>query len=310
MKEQTSSAADGRFGAYVLLIFTSLFWGGNAVAGQFAIGEISPMALTCLRWLLVSVGLLVFYSRDIGKSLPVLWKHKVGLLITGSLGYTIFNFLFYYSAHYTSAMNILIIQGALPLPVLLAMAVLYRQPVISNQIMGMALAFFGVAYLATQGRPGMVFALEFNRGDLLMIFACLIQAAYMISIARKPPVSNEVLFCALAFAAFLTSLPMLAVEIALGTAQMPTLKGFWVLVYVSIFPSTLAQIFFIHAISRIGPGRTGFFINLVPVFGSGLAILLLGEKPRHYHIVSLACVIVGIVIVELRKFDPLRKEGV
>lgn len=108
--------------------------------------------------------------------------------------------------------------------------------------------------------------MSFNRGDMLMILACLIQAAYMISISRKPPVSNEALFCALAFAAFLTSIPMLAAEMAVGEMQMPTFKGLILLAYISVFPSTLAQIFFIHAISRIGPGRTGFFVNLVPVF--------------------------------------------
>lgn len=265
------------------------------------------MSLTCLRWLLVSAGLLGFYHRDIKCALPVLWEHRLRLLLTGTLGFTIFNFLFYYSAHYTSAMNILIIQGALPLPVILTLAVLYKQPVTYNQIAGMVLAFFGVVYLATRGSPGLLLELDFNRGDLLITLGCLVQAAYMISIARKPPVSNEVLFCALAFTAFATSLPLLLAEIAAGATQMPTLKGFWVLTYVSIFPSTLAQIFFIHAISRIGPGRTGFFINLVPVFGAGLAILLLGEQPQYYHIISLACVVVGIVVVELRRSGQLPK---
>ena len=32
--------------AYVLLLLTTLFWGGNAVAGKLAVGHVSPMLLT------------------------------------------------------------------------------------------------------------------------------------------------------------------------------------------------------------------------------------------------------------------------
>jgi drug/metabolite transporter (DMT)-like permease len=259
------------------------------------------MALTCLRWLLVSFALVVLYQRDVRQSMPVIVEHKWFLLLTGALGFTIFNLLFYSSAHYTTAINILIIQGALPLFVLLASVALYRRRINVNQIVGMMLTFFGVAYLATKGRPELLFKLDFNRGDLLMILACIIQAAYFILISRKPPLSSAVLFCALAFAAFLTSLPLLVIEMLMGQTQFPTVKGLWLLAYVTVFPSTLSQIFFIIAIARIGPDRTGFFVNLVPIFGSGLAILLLGETPHTYHAVALGCVVSGIVAVEMRR---------
>ena len=36
--------------AYLLLLLTTLFWGGNAVAGKLAVGHVSPMLLTALRW--------------------------------------------------------------------------------------------------------------------------------------------------------------------------------------------------------------------------------------------------------------------
>jgi drug/metabolite transporter (DMT)-like permease len=165
----------------------------------------------------------------------------------------------------------------------------------------MILTFFGIAYLATKGQPEFLLQLDFNLGDLLMIFACTIQAAYIIMISRKPPLSSVVLFCALAFAAFLTSLPLLALEMLMGLTQFPTVEGLWLLAYVTVFPSTLSQIFFIIAIARIGPDRTGFFVNLVPIFGSGLAILLLGETPYTYHAVALVCVVSGIVAVEMRR---------
>jgi drug/metabolite transporter (DMT)-like permease len=36
--------------AYLFLIITALSWGANAVAGKMAVGHISPMLLTSVRW--------------------------------------------------------------------------------------------------------------------------------------------------------------------------------------------------------------------------------------------------------------------
>ena len=92
-----------------------------------------------------------------------------------------------------------------------------------------------------------------------------------------------VFFAAMAGVAFLTSLPLLAVEIAQGTVQWPTAKGWLVLLYVGLFPSLLSQIFFMRGVELIGPARAGLFVNLVPVFGALLAVLLLGEPFALYH---------------------------
>jgi drug/metabolite transporter (DMT)-like permease len=36
--------------AYAYLSITSLFWGANSVAGKIAVGHVSPMMLTTLRF--------------------------------------------------------------------------------------------------------------------------------------------------------------------------------------------------------------------------------------------------------------------
>jgi drug/metabolite transporter (DMT)-like permease len=68
------------------------------------------------------------------------------------------------------------------------------------------------------------------------------------------------------------------------------------LVYVVIFPSTLAYLFFNRGIAMIGPNRAAPFFHLVPVFGSVMAILLLGEQPQLFHLSGYVMVLAGIVI--------------
>jgi drug/metabolite transporter (DMT)-like permease len=72
------------------------------------------------------------------------------------------------------------------------------------------------------------------------------------------------------------------------------------LVYVVIFPSALAYLFFNRGIAMIGPNRAAPFFHLVPVFGSVMAILLLGEELRLFHLVGYVMVFSGIVIASRR----------
>jgi len=63
-----------------------------------------------------------------------------------------------------------------------------------------------------------------------------------------------------------------------------------------IFPSTLAYLFFNRGITLIGPTRAAPFFHLMPVFGSAMAILLLGEQPRLFHLIGYILVLAGVVI--------------
>jgi drug/metabolite transporter (DMT)-like permease len=72
------------------------------------------------------------------------------------------------------------------------------------------------------------------------------------------------------------------------------------LIYVVVFASTLAYLFFNRGIVLIGPNRVAPFLHLVPVFGSIMAILLLGEEPRLFHLVGYALVLAGVVIASRR----------
>ena len=86
----------------------------------------------------------------------------------------------------------------------------------------------------------------------------------------------------------------------MGATVWPGPRGWAVLAYVTVFPSFLAQILFIKGVTLIGPARAGVFINLVPVFAAILAVQILGEAFRWYHLGALALVLLGIWLAERR----------
>jgi drug/metabolite transporter (DMT)-like permease len=134
-----------------------------------------------------------------------------------------------------------------------------------------------------------------------MLVACTLYAGYTVGLRRRPQVSPLSLLAVLAGAAFVTSLPLTLAEVALDRFQWPTPTGWVIVALITLFPSYLAQLFFIHGVALIGPGRAGVFVNLVPVFASILAVVFLSEPFELYHGIALALVLGGIGLSERGK---------
>jgi drug/metabolite transporter (DMT)-like permease len=287
---------------YTLLVLTCWMWAGNAVASKLAIGHISPLVLTTLRWV-ISVSLMLFIARKyLAHDWAVLKAHKWLMLAYGFFGFTAFNVLMYISANYTTSVNISILQGSVPVFVLAGTVLFYKSRTSIWQWGGVALTLLGVLILAGKGDLSSLASLAINPGDALMLSACFCYSAYTILLKNRPKVHGLSFFAMGAIFALICSIPFLAVEIAIGKAIFPvTMKGWGILLYVALFPSLLSQITFLYAVDKIGPGRAGIFVNLMPVFGPILAVLILGEAFVGYHFIALGFVLAGVAIAELGK---------
>jgi drug/metabolite transporter (DMT)-like permease len=284
----------------LLLSLTAMIWGGNAVAGRLAVGQVSPMVLTTGRWVVACSVLALIARADIRRSLPALlprWRYVIWM---GTLGFTAFNALFYEAAHRTSAVNMTILQGAIPVFVLLGALVAFRLRITPLQAIGMAVTVLGVVVLASQGEWHHLMSLTFNIGDLWMLVAGAFYALYTLGLRSRPAVPGLAFFSVMAATAALTSLPLLAVEVLRGDALWPTARGWLIILYVGLFPSLVSQLLYMRGVDLIGPGRAGLFVNLVPVFGALLAVVLLGEPFGWSSAASLVLVLGGIFIAEWR----------
>ena len=63
-----------------------------------------------------------------------------------------------------------------------------------------------------------------------------------------------------------------------------------------MFPSTLAYLFFNRGVQLIGANRAAPVFHLIPLFGSVMAIVFLGEQSHVFHLVGYALVLTGVFI--------------
>ena len=133
-----------------------------------------------------------------------------------------------------------------------------------------------------------------------MISACTLYAIYAVGLRKKPEIGSLSLLTFFAYVAFLGSIPGLIYEFTTNNLVLPGYEGVIILSVIIIFPSFLAQIFFMKGVEKIGPARSGLYTNLVPVFSSFLAVLFLGEVFQFYHLMSLGLIFLGIYMFEFK----------
>jgi drug/metabolite transporter (DMT)-like permease len=284
--------------AWLVLVLTTMLWGGNGVASRLAVGRISPMSLVFLRWLIVCLLLGFALRRDLAANRAILQAHWRKIALMAGFGFTGFTVLFYLSAYWTTAVNITLMQAAIPPLVLAGAALSGKSRITPMQVVGLAVTIFGVIIIATRGEPLRIMETQFNIGDILILISCIFYAGYTLGLRERPAVPPLVFFVALAFAALVTSTPFMLAEVVTGRFFAPTLAGLGILTFVTLGPSLASQLLYMRGVELMGPARAGLFTNLTPIFGALFAVLLLGEDFHVYHAVALCLALGGIWLAE------------
>ena len=160
----------------LLLVLTTLIWGSNAVAARLAVGHVSPMMLTTARWSIACIALWLVARQQVAQHWPALRGRWTYLALMGISGFTAFNALFYAAAHHTTAVNLSLIQGMIPVLVLLGGVMFFGLRVTALQMAGVVITLAGVAVVASRGSWAALAALDINVGDAWILLASLLYA--------------------------------------------------------------------------------------------------------------------------------------
>ena len=143
---------------------------------------------------------------------------------------------------------------------------------------------------------------RFGRGDLRVLAAAFSFAVYNTMAKKKPAAISPVNFLFIIFSfGTLLVFPVFLWEMQhTATVQWDKTLICSVL-YLGIGASVICFLLWNIAIRILGAGRTALFGNLIPVFSSMEAVLLLNEKITSIHLISFILVVAGLVIANLKK---------
>ncbi|MFZ4858495.1 MAG: DMT family transporter [Desulfuromonadaceae bacterium] len=280
---------------YLLLTLTALFWAGNFVIGRAMKNSIPPISLAFWRWTLALIILLPFSISHLRAEWPVLRQNWRWLTLFGVLGVACFNTFVYIGLHTTTATNALIINSAIPVLIVLLSRLLASTPVSGRQAIGIALSLSGVLTIICRANLDVILTLKINSGDAWILLAVFCWAFYTFLLRHRPAELHPLSFLTSIVAIGLLPLSLLyAWKLSQGEFFVLNPANFTCLLYVGLFPSVLAFIFWNQSVRIVGPNKAGLFLYLMPVFGTILSIIFLGETFHLFQFAGIGLIFSGI----------------
>jgi drug/metabolite transporter (DMT)-like permease len=296
---RSSAASSGNWLAnqpYLLLSITALCWAGNAIVGRLAAGHIPPVTLSFLRWSFAFLIILPFAWKHLKRDWGAIRSHLGTMIFLSVIGISAFNTLQYWALEHTQALNTLLLQSAGPLFVAVWSLILLGVRLTLAQAGGIALSLIGVLVILLHGDLTALTSIAFNKGDIIFTVALAIFGLYSVLSLKRPQI-HGLSFVGFTFGCGAVCLvPLWIWELFTRPVMQLDAANLLSLFYVAVFPSTLAYLCFNRGVHLIGANRAAPFFHVVPVFGSAMAIVFLGEHPQLFHIIGFALVLTGVFV--------------
>ncbi|MDP2325606.1 MAG: DMT family transporter [Gammaproteobacteria bacterium] len=273
----------------------------NHVIGRGLHETVPPVGLSFWRWSVAACLMLPLVWRNLPVTLAIYrrsWRIflLLGVLMVGSTT------LFLVTLHFTTVINVSLVNALQPTMTVLLSWLLFRQRLIGLQVLGILLGLAGVVVMISQGSWQVFSTLAFNTADVVALLGVLGLAVYAICLRWLPDGLKplDVLF-GIVVCGCVMLLPVYLVE-TLAYKPVPftpmTATG---VVVMGLFGSLIGNLMWNLGNQALGPNRASIFINLIPVFGILMAVPLLGEQLRPYHLTGFVVISAGVWCVLARR---------
>jgi drug/metabolite transporter (DMT)-like permease len=313
---ENSSEKGYEIGAYLLLLATALIWAFTWPLGRWLVspevgGEtIPPMIIASLRYLLViPCFFLILKIKEGTLNISFMTSHWRIFAFMGLTSVTIYQAGYLIGEYFTSASDAVVIVSSHPMLVLIfASLILKMEELNAMRIFGTLLSFSGI--LLIFGFSPNVNVPDRILGNLLIFFGAIFYAMYIVTSrlflnkcengSFQP--SSLYIITWVSFFGFLTTVP---VSLIINPEYINPILYFQVpervwfgVAYLAFISTVLGYWFYLEGVKRLSASRAAIFQNLVPIFGVGLSVVLLGEIfDPVIHISSILLIIAGITLV-------------
>lgn len=294
-----------------LAVIATIVWAGNFIISRGVSVLIGPISLAFYRWSLATIIIAPIAWRSFQKEKLIVKKNLKYLLWVALTGITLFNTFVYVAGHYTTAINLALIgTTSSPIFATLLAYLFMKEQVGIFRFTGILVCFSGIILLLSQGSWQKLLSFHFATGDLWILAGGFAFAIYSVLVRKKPAEISSLNFLLVIF--FLGTLMLFPFYIA-ETVYAPKPNWNWQLIssilYLGFGTSVVSFLCWNIALQKLGTGRTVLFGNLIPIFSTIEAVLILGEKITWTHLVSGLLVIVGLIVANLQTTLPRRKNN-
>ncbi len=282
---------------YLLLLLVVLFWSGNFIVANAVQHHIPPISLSFWRWMIAFLILLPFSVKSMLRQQELILKHWKFIGLLGILGVTNFSTFVYLGLQSSTVTNTVLVNSINPIFIVIISWVGFGNRIKTLQIVGIMISLTGLVWIITRGNPAVLVTLQLVKGDLWTLAAAFSWALYTVLFQQYPNNLNPNSFLTTLILIGLIFLTPLYVWETYQqnpfTLNLATISG---TIYLGIFASILAYLFWNKAVNMVGAHKAGVFHYLIPVFSITLAFFIFDERFKSYHPLGIICIFLGIFL--------------
>ncbi len=205
-----------------------------------------------------------------------------------------------YGLIYISSTVAAVIVATIPLFSPVAAWFFFREKVRWMNALGLLFSFLGVGLVVLNG------AFQFDASPLgvgLEFMAVFAAIAYSIVLRKLVGKYNTLTILAYQnVIGVVFFLPVwLSLEVKDFVHQPFHEEAFRAIIFLAVFASTLAFVFFTQSIRHLGVNRSNTFINLIPVFVAILSFFILKDSLGMQQVVGIVIVVSGLFLAQIKR---------
>lgn len=279
-----------------LVLLAGALLGSNVVVVRLGIGEVPPMVLTTLRFLLTSAafGVTIALMR---RQLPSSRRFWIDILIAGITNTAIPVIVFTYALQYISSGVLGVLMALYPmLTAVLAHFYFEHERLNAVRLIGLALGLSGSLVLVLTDTTGLGEAGDL-RGYVLAMIGVVAGAISVIFMRQRLADHDSIVVTA---GQVLFSLPLVIPFALAGPAFHPeavTWQGWFAIAYAALIGSFVGYVLLFVLVKRYGATSGALPGYVIPVVATVLGALLLQEVVSLPLIVGAGLVLTGVFLV-------------
>lgn len=288
--------------AHLALLGANLIYGANhLIAKGIMPNKIGPSAFVFLR--ILGAGLLFWFIKSFIKE-KVDKKDFPILILSGVLGVATNQLLFFHGLNLTSPIDASIIITAVPVLVLFFSAIILKEKITNNKLLGIFIGAVGAVLLVWYGKKAG--GTSSVLGNLLVFINACSYALYLVLVKPLMKKYNAITVVSWAFLfGFIAMFPFGFPEIIKTDFSAFTLNTYLTVTYVVLGTTFLAYLFNVYALNHVAPSVNGSYIYLQPVISFILVSIyafILGnteyaEDINLIKILSCLLVVLGVFLI-------------
>jgi len=285
----------------ISLVFATLLWASSFVALKLAFSSYHPMQVIFGRMFIASLCFVIF----IPSFRKINWRRQdIKYLLIMGISEPCLYFIFEAKALVlTSASQAGMITAMLPLLVAIMAWGWLKESINRTTLAGFSLAIIGAVWLSLASETS-INAPNPLLGNFYEFLAMVCAAVYTVSL--KHLTNNYPPLFLTAFQAFIGSLfffPFLFLP-GVGFSFVWETTPALAVIYLGTFITLGAYGCYNYSVSRIPASRAAGYINLIPVFGVILGMIILGDQLNLYQWLACGLVFCGVWLSSRNKEEP------